>query len=80
MSFSRENTKHWKLKNINSTEQRIGGFCPLTPKEVGVFLHALGFASSTWIYVAAGKIYGGSTRLSDLKAYFPNLVTKVSYI
>ncbi|KMZ60100.1 Peptide-O-fucosyltransferase [Zostera marina] len=76
LKYMRENTKHWKLKNINSTEQRIGGFCPLTPKEVGVFLHALGFASSTWIYVAAGQIYGGSTRLSDLKAYFPNLVTK----
>lgn len=74
---SREITNHWKLKDINSTEQRLGGFCPLTPKEVGIFLQALGYPSSTWIYVAAGEIYGGETYLSDLRARFPNLVFKV---
>ncbi|KAJ8479111.1 hypothetical protein OPV22_022838 [Ensete ventricosum] len=72
----REITNHWKLKDINSTEQRLGGFCPLTPKEVGIFLQALGYPSSTWIYVAAGEIYGGESYLSDLRSHFPNLVFK----
>lgn len=72
----RENMNHWKIKNINSTEQRIGGFCPLTPKEVGVFLQALGYPPSTLIYIAAGEIYGGDTHLSELKSLFPNIVFK----
>ncbi|XP_006351036.1 uncharacterized protein At1g04910 [Solanum tuberosum] len=72
----REKTNHWKIKVINSTEQRIGGFCPLTPKEVGLFLQALGYPPSTLIYIAAGEIYGGNTRLSELKSYFPNVVFK----
>lgn len=72
----RENTNHWKLKNINSTEQRRGGSCPLTPKEVGIFLRALGYPPSTWIYVAAGEIFGGDTYLSELRSRFPNLVLK----
>ena len=75
--LSRENTKHWKVKDINSTEQRIGGFCPLTPKEVGIFLQALGYPPSTLIYVASGEIYGGDARLSELKFRFQNLVFKV---
>lgn len=72
----RENTKHWKLKKINSTEQRIGGFCPLTPKEVGIFLQALGYPPATYIYIAAGEMFGGDTYLSDLRSRFPNLVFK----
>ncbi|KAJ4766378.1 O-fucosyltransferase family protein [Rhynchospora pubera] len=76
LKVMRENTNHWKMKGINSTEQRIGGFCPLTPKEVGIFLQALGYPKSTWIYLAAGEIYGGDAYLSDLRSYFPNLVTK----
>lgn len=75
--FSRENTNHWKVKKINSTEQRIGGYCPLTPKEVGIFLQALGYPPSTIIYIAAGEIYGGNTHLSELMYRFPNLVFKV---
>jgi len=74
---SRETTKYWKVKKINSTEQRIGGFCPLTPKEVGIFLQALGFPPSTPIYIAAGEIYGGNTHLSELSSRFPNLISKV---
>ncbi|KAL6952831.1 O-fucosyltransferase 38 [Sarracenia purpurea var. burkii] len=72
----RVSTNHWKMKNLNSTEQRIGGFCPLTPKEVGIFLQALGYAPSTLIYIAAGEIYGGNTHLSELTSLFPNLVSK----
>ncbi|RVW86878.1 O-fucosyltransferase 38 [Vitis vinifera] len=74
--FARENTNHWKMKKINATEQRIGGFCPLTPKEIGIFLRALGYLPSTLIYIAAGEIYGGDARLVELKSRFPNLIFK----
>ncbi|KAJ3671667.1 hypothetical protein LUZ60_007746 [Juncus effusus] len=76
LRIMREKTSHWKMKEIDSMEQRKGGFCPLTPKEVGIFLRALGYAKSTWIYIAAGEIYGGDTYLSELRSHFPNLVTK----
>lgn len=74
--MTRENTNHWKIKVINSTEQRIDGFCPLTPKEVGLFLQALGYPPSTLIYIAAGEIYGGNTHLSELTSHFPNVIFK----
>ncbi|PKA66769.1 Uncharacterized protein AXF42_Ash003424 [Apostasia shenzhenica] len=76
LRIMRENTNHWKIKNINSTEKRNEGSCPLTPKEVGIFLRALGYPPSTWIYIAAGDIYGGETYLADLRFRFPNLVFK----
>ncbi|KAG9457265.1 hypothetical protein H6P81_001773 [Aristolochia fimbriata] len=76
LTVMRESTNHWKMKKINSTEQRISGHCPLTPKEVGIFLRALGYPPSTWIYVAAGEIFGGDVHLSELRSYFPNLVFK----
>ncbi|KAL4579806.1 hypothetical protein LXL04_015973 [Taraxacum kok-saghyz] len=76
LTLLREKTNHWKVKKINSTEQRVAGLCPLTPKEVGIFLKALGYPSSTLIYIAAGEIYGGKTHLSDLTCRFPNLIFK----
>ncbi|KAK3136290.1 hypothetical protein QOZ80_5BG0431050 [Eleusine coracana subsp. coracana] len=76
LKILRDGTKHWKLKDINSTQQRSEGNCPLTPNEVGSFLHAMGYPESTWIYLAAGEIYGGDKYLSKLRLYFPNLVTK----
>ncbi|XP_065875124.1 O-fucosyltransferase 38 isoform X2 [Euphorbia lathyris] len=76
LRLMRENTNHWKVKKINSTEQREGGFCPLTPKEVGIFIEALGYSSSTTIYIAAGEIYGGESHLQELTARFPNTVFK----
>ncbi|XP_050364645.1 O-fucosyltransferase 38 isoform X2 [Argentina anserina] len=76
LRIMRENTNHWKVKKINSTEQRQGGLCPLTPKEIGMFLRALGYPPSSLIYIAAGEIYGGSTRLMELTSRFPNIVFK----
>ncbi|KAK4789227.1 hypothetical protein SAY86_020546 [Trapa natans] len=76
LRIMRESTSHWKVKKINSTEQRNEGSCPLTPKEVGIFLRALGYPSSTLIYIAAGEIYGGSNQLLELASRFPNLIFK----
>lgn len=76
LTMIRENTPHWKVKVINSTEQRSKGFCPLTPKEAGIFLQALGYPSSTRIYIAAGEIYGGNGSMAELRARFPNLMCK----
>ncbi|XP_047972217.1 O-fucosyltransferase 38-like isoform X2 [Salvia hispanica] len=76
LRIMREKTSHWKVKNIDPTEQREAGLCPLTPKEVGIFLKALGYPPSTLIYLAAGEIYGGDTHLSELTSRFPNIVSK----
>ncbi|KAJ4964632.1 hypothetical protein NE237_016481 [Protea cynaroides] len=76
LQIMRENMNHWKMKKINSTEQRLGGFCPLTPKEVGIFLQALGYPPSTLVYIAAGEIYGGSNHISELRSRFPNVIFK----
>ncbi|KAI3412790.1 O-fucosyltransferase family protein, partial [Psidium guajava] len=72
----REHTPHWKIKNINSTEQRSKGYCPLTPKEVAIFLTALGYPSHTPIYVAAGEIYGGDSHMTELQSRYPMLMSK----
>ena len=37
----------------------------------------MGYPESTWIYLAAGEIYGGEKYISKLRSYFPNLVSKV---
>lgn len=65
------------MKEIDPVEQRTKGYCPLTPREVGVFLSALGFPSNTPIYIAAGEIYGGDSRMSDLLSRYPLLMNKV---
>lgn len=72
----RENTSYWKVKNIDPKEQRSKGYCPLTPKEVGIFLNALGYPSNTPIYIAAGDIYGGESHMSDLQLRYPLLMRK----
>ncbi|CAK9860071.1 unnamed protein product [Sphagnum jensenii] len=72
----RQNTPHWRIKKINGTDQRSRGFCPLTPTEVGIFLHALGYPESTRIYIAAGEIYGGYKQMAGLVARFPHLMSK----
>lgn len=73
----RENTAYWKVKGIDSREQRAKGYCPLTPKEVGIFLMSLGYPSSTPIYIAAGEIYGGDSHMADLQSRYPILMSKV---
>ncbi|CAL5348811.1 unnamed protein product [Camellia sinensis] len=77
LKIIRENTSYWKVKDIDATEQRAKGYCPLTPKEVGLFLTAMGFLSSTPIYIAAGEIYGGDSHMVDLQSRYPLLMKKV---
>ncbi|KAK6257333.1 hypothetical protein QUC31_000792 [Theobroma cacao] len=72
----RESTVYWKVKEIDAREQRSKGYCPLTPKEVGIFLTALGYPSNTPIYIAAGEIYGGDTHMADLRSHYPMLMSK----
>ncbi|KAM7256489.1 hypothetical protein ACFE04_012230 [Oxalis oulophora] len=76
LKIIRENTAHWKVKDIDPMEQRSKGYCPLTPKEVGIFLTALGFPSNTPIYIAAGEIYGGDARMADLLSRYPMIMSK----
>ena len=75
----RENTSYWKIKDIDPIEQRLKGFCPLTPKEVGIFLTALGYPSKTPIYIASGEIYGGESHMAELRSRYPLLMSKVRH-
>ncbi|KAG6494752.1 hypothetical protein ZIOFF_042513 [Zingiber officinale] len=72
----RENVSYWKIKDIVSQDQRAKGYCPLTPKEVAIFISSLGYPPNTPIYIAAGSIYGGNSHLAHLKSHFPILLSK----
>ncbi|KAK4775098.1 hypothetical protein SAY86_010033 [Trapa natans] len=63
---------HWKEKEINATERRLLGGCPLTPRETSLLLKGLGFPSDTRIYLVAGEAYGNGSMLY-LKEDFPNI-------
>ncbi|OWM74420.1 hypothetical protein CDL15_Pgr013324 [Punica granatum] len=52
---------HWKEKEINATERRLLGGCPLTPRETSLLLKGLGFPSDTKIYLVAGEAYGNGS-------------------
>ncbi|TQD89379.1 hypothetical protein C1H46_025022 [Malus baccata] len=68
----RGQTLHWKNKKIYGMEQRLLGRCPMTPREVTLFLEAIGFPSDTKIYIVSGEIYG-QDGLTSLQAKYPNL-------
>ncbi|KAJ4784001.1 O-fucosyltransferase family protein [Rhynchospora pubera] len=70
----RYSAQHWRYKKINGTERRLQGRRPITPRETVLFLTAMGYPSTTNIYIASGKIYGAH-RLNMVREVYPNLHT-----
>ncbi|KAG4387923.1 hypothetical protein GLYMA_09G069100v4 [Glycine max] len=72
----RNEVGHWK-EEINGTERRLTGGCPLTPRETSLLLRALGFPSQTRIYLVAGEAYGRGS-MKYLEDDFPNIFSHSS--
>lgn len=68
----RYEVSHWKEKEIDGSERRKQGGCPLTPRETSLLLKGLGFPSSTRIYLVAGEAFGHGS-MKYLTDDFPHI-------
>ncbi|GLT62678.1 hypothetical protein SLA2020_352960 [Shorea laevis] len=60
----------WKEKEINPKRIREAGLCPVTPEERALTLRAFNINPNIQIYIAAGDIYGGKSKLAGLRAFY----------
>ncbi|KAF5185679.1 O-fucosyltransferase family protein [Thalictrum thalictroides] len=77
LSTMRYEVSHWKEKEIDGSERRKLGGCPLTPRETSLLLKGLGFPSTTRIYLVAGEAYGNGS-MDYLTNDFPNIYSHSS--
>lgn len=64
--------------SVDSVSIKMNGSCPLMPEEVGLLLQALGYPSTTIIYLAGSETFGGQRVLIPLRAMYANLVDRTS--